>query len=74
MELLDGAGSVVAPGDPHALAAAIISLIDSGSEERQRLGLVGRERIERDFSLPSVARRYEKLYEEVALNKRRDRP
>ena len=72
-QLVEGAGLVVPPGDPQALARAMMSLIDHGPEERERLGREGRSRIERDFSLPSVARKYERLYEEVVISSKRKR-
>src|SRR3546814_10033566 len=58
-------GGIVPPGEPEALADALIALYDIGSEARQRLGEKARQRIIRDFSLPEIARQYEALYDRV---------
>lgn len=63
--VLGDAGEVVEPGDPAAFAGAVRRLLDLAPEERARLGNAGRERIMREYSIESVARRYEALYEEV---------
>ena len=62
-ELVAGTGLMVPPRDPAALAQAILRLIDAGAEQRQQLGQAARQRIESEFSLPSIARRYEDLYQ-----------
>lgn len=61
-ELIADTGLVLPPRDPGALAQAILRLIDAGAERRQQLGRAARQRIESEFSLPSIARRYEDLY------------
>ena len=51
----DGSGLLVPPGDAAALADAIERVArDAGL--RERLGRQGRERVERDFAAPAVAR------------------
>lgn len=60
--LIADTGLAVPPRDPLALANAIIQLILAGSGYRQRLGQAARDRIESEFSLPQIARRYESLY------------
>ncbi len=57
-------GLSVPPSDPRALAQAIGRLIEAGSEHRRQLGRAARRRIESEFSLPEIARRYEDLYQE----------
>jgi glycosyltransferase involved in cell wall biosynthesis len=59
-------GKVVPPRDPKALAMAWASLIESGREERLRLGAKARTRVVREFSLDRVTRLYENLYEQTA--------
>jgi glycosyltransferase involved in cell wall biosynthesis len=55
-ELLgDGAGLLVPPADPVALAGAIEQLA-SDEAGRGRLALAGRERVERDFDVDAIAR------------------
>jgi glycosyltransferase involved in cell wall biosynthesis len=54
----DGAGVLVPPGDPDALAAAARELLED-SERRQRLGEAARQRIEFEFPLARMIDRYE---------------
>lgn len=58
-------GSVVPPKRPQALAAAWGRLIEVGPEERRRLGLAARRRVETHFSLPTVTGQYQRLHEEL---------
>lgn len=58
-------GAVVPPRDPQALAKAMIDFIDRGSRFRHELGQAARARIEAEYSLPSIIRRYETLYESL---------
>ena len=53
-------GWLAPPGDPPALAAAISQLLGSG-ETRRAFGRAGRRRVEQDFSLAAMARRYEQV-------------
>ncbi|HEU4671548.1 MAG TPA: glycosyltransferase family 4 protein [Candidatus Limnocylindrales bacterium] len=53
-----GAGLVVPPDDPAALAAAILDLRRSGPVERGRLGANGRRYVEREHSYDRLAERY----------------
>lgn len=55
-------GLVSPPRDPQALANAIARLIGMGRSGRQQLGVQARRRIETEFSLPAIVRRYEGLY------------
>lgn len=55
-------GLVVRPRQPDELANAIGQLIESGSSRRQELGEAARQRVETEFSLAAVVRRYEALY------------
>jgi glycosyltransferase involved in cell wall biosynthesis len=58
-------GRVVAPRRPEALAAAVQGLLSLSPAERRQLGLAARKRVEREFGLGTVARRYEDLYRSV---------
>lgn len=60
--IVGATGLCVAPRDPGALATAIGQLISAGPDCRQERGRAARLRIEDDFSLPAVVRRYEDLY------------
>jgi phosphatidylinositol alpha-mannosyltransferase len=64
-EVLDPAASVgVPPGDEHALADAICELVaDEG--RREQLGRVAREIAVERYSWPGIARRLERVYEQV---------
>jgi glycosyltransferase involved in cell wall biosynthesis len=55
-------GLVAPPSDPEALARAIGQLIDAGSAARRQRGDAARARVETEFSLPAIVRRYEDLY------------
>jgi glycosyltransferase involved in cell wall biosynthesis len=55
-------GLVAPPRDPEALANAIARLIAMERSGRQQLGTQARKRIETEFSLPAIVRRYEDLY------------
>jgi len=58
-------GKVVSARDPAALAHAWQDLIDIGRDARRHLGEMARKRIEENFSLKIIARRYEALYESL---------
>lgn len=60
--IVGNTGACVAPRDPGALATAIGQLIGAGRDCRQERGRAARQRIEDNFSLPVVVRRYEDLY------------
>jgi glycosyltransferase involved in cell wall biosynthesis len=59
-------GTVVPPGDPHALAEAWRKLIVAGPAVRHRLGLAARRRVQQNFALPVVVERYQAIYAKLA--------
>lgn len=59
-------GTVVAPGDPHALAEAWRKLIVAGPAVRHRLGLAARRRVQQHFALPAIVERYQAIYGKLA--------
>ncbi|MCU1241422.1 MAG: putative Phosphatidylinositol alpha-mannosyltransferase [Candidatus Acidoferrum typicum] len=59
-------GRVVAPGNPDALATAWRELIEAGPRVRHNLGMAARLRVHQHFALPSVVRRYESIYAQLA--------
>ena len=63
-------GLSVPPRDPGALARAIARLIKAGPEYRRQLGGAARRRIQTEFSLPTIAHRYEDLYREHLVHTR----
>lgn len=64
--LIGIAGRVVPARDPAALAAACLELLGSPSQERARLGAIARQRVLQNFSLESVVKQYEQLWQRVA--------
>jgi glycosyltransferase involved in cell wall biosynthesis len=63
----DGAtGILVAPGDSHAFAEAILKL-SRDEKLREEMGRKGREKAEREFNMKIVALKYERLYEKLLL-------
>jgi glycosyltransferase involved in cell wall biosynthesis len=61
----DTCGQLVAPRDSDALAAAMLPLLrDPG--RRERMGVAGRTRVERNHSLDAMAEAYASLYRECA--------
>ena len=61
--IIDNGGICVPCADPVAMAEAIASLGAMGAGGRQLIGSRGRSRIQTEFSLPVIARRYADLYE-----------
>lgn len=60
-------GRVVPPRDPVRLIMAWKSLIALGRNGRQALGMRARSRVIENFSLSTVVKRYEELYESVIV-------
>jgi glycosyltransferase involved in cell wall biosynthesis len=61
-------GLLVPPADSHALASAILSILED-KEAALRFGIAGRERVEEKFSLDVMLRKYENLFERVIMSK-----
>lgn len=57
-------GLLVAPGDPNALASALVSLFED-PVAAERMGRAGRARFERLFTLSRFGERTQRLYEET---------
>jgi glycosyltransferase involved in cell wall biosynthesis len=65
-DIVADTGRVVSPGDPHALAFALLELLSMEEGTRARLGEAARERITTHYSLAAAARRYRELYGRLA--------
>jgi glycosyltransferase involved in cell wall biosynthesis len=63
--LVGDTGIMVPPRDPDALAGGLLRLLALSTEERAELGRRARIRVERLFSMASVAERYAQLYSSV---------
>jgi glycosyltransferase involved in cell wall biosynthesis len=64
--IVDKTGSVVAPGDPDALAEAWRKLIEAGPGVRHNLGMAARRRVQQHFALPVIVDRHQAIYAELA--------
>jgi L-malate glycosyltransferase len=62
-------GLLAPPGDPEALAGAVLRLLENPGE-RERLGASARERVAESFSMERMSRRLEAIYDEVAGERR----
>ncbi|MGE5515476.1 MAG: glycosyltransferase [Bacteroidota bacterium] len=63
--VVGASGRIVPAGDPSALAQAIAIMLDMTAAERHKLAMAGRERVEREYSVRAMARRYSELYSTV---------
>lgn len=68
--LVGNTGHIVPPRQPEAVAAAIESLLRMDGNERAQLGERARARIAEQFAIDAIARRYEALWQSVALERR----
>ena len=67
-------GKVVAPDSPSELAEAWQELIEAGSDGRRRLGMAARRRVENNFALPAIVKRYQAVYEGLVVQSLRGVP
>ncbi|MBF0123770.1 MAG: glycosyltransferase [Magnetococcales bacterium] len=58
-------GLVVPAADAKAMAQACLQLLSMDARQRQQLGLAARQRIVDHFSLTSIVKQYQELYEEL---------
>ena len=58
-------GAVVPPKDPERLAGGWDRLLSVSRDERTQLGRCARQRIEEHYSIASIVRQYEQLYEKT---------
>jgi len=63
--VVGAAGRLVPPGNPEALAAGCLDVIEVGPQGRSELGAAARLRIETHFSLAAIAAQYQDLYAKV---------
>ncbi|MDH4221948.1 MAG: glycosyltransferase family 4 protein [candidate division Zixibacteria bacterium] len=61
-------GILVPPENPHALAQAIVKLLKDKSLASQ-LGRIGRERVEKHFTIDKMIERIEEMFGEMSANK-----
>ena len=65
-EIVGETGKVARPGDMNELARHAIDILSKSSGERDRLGLLARERIRREYGIDQIRQRYTQLYSLVA--------
>jgi glycosyltransferase involved in cell wall biosynthesis len=65
----DSEGVLVNPGDVPEFAAALAKVIND-PEARSRFGAHARQRVEREFNVEVVSRRFDDLYRSVLINRR----
>lgn len=65
--IIGNTGAVVPPRRPDSLARAMDRILSMEPEQRRNLGRLGRARVIEHFSLYSVVRQYEALYERLLL-------
>ncbi|OGK08628.1 MAG: hypothetical protein A2W80_03915 [Candidatus Riflebacteria bacterium GWC2_50_8] len=70
-KLVDDTGIIVPPGDSAALAEGMSRMLRMSLPELAKVGTRARERIEKNFSMATVAKQYEKLYLEVTDERQR---
>lgn len=68
--MVGDSGRIVPLRDPEGLAAGILELLQRPRGERERLGALGRERIERHYSLERMTAAYGELWTELAAGAR----
>jgi colanic acid/amylovoran biosynthesis glycosyltransferase len=61
----DGAGMLVPPANPHALAAALAQL-EASPALRRSLGLAGRKRVEQSFELTKMVKELVRKFDQAA--------
>ena len=67
--IVKGAGEIVRPGDPGALAEALVRLLSLPLARRRELGVEGRTRMRREYSLDAAACGFGDLYAALAAEK-----
>jgi glycosyltransferase involved in cell wall biosynthesis len=63
--IIDDGARIAPPGDPEALAACVLRLLDGGVALRQETGRRDRERVLARYGLDVVAARYAALWHET---------
>lgn len=63
------AGIRFTPGDPGALAQAIVQLMDTPDADRRAMGERGRKLVEAEYSIEAITDRYQALLKELVARK-----
>ena len=64
-DIVGDTGVVVPPRTPEAFAGGLRKLIEMEPSQKQLLGRAARKRIEENFSLSTMVKRYAEVYEEI---------
>jgi glycosyltransferase involved in cell wall biosynthesis len=63
--LIGDTGYVVPPRDPEAFANALRAFLDRGVDARREAGLAARKRVQDNYDIVGVARKYENLFTDI---------
>ena len=63
--IVNGTGIVIPKDDPIAIAQAWNRLINAGPDERKKMGVDARRRIQKHYNLASSVKEYEELYQDL---------
>ena len=63
--IVNGTGIVIPKDDPIAIAQAWNRLINAGADERNKMGVDARRRIQKHYNLASSVKEYEELYQDL---------
>jgi glycosyltransferase involved in cell wall biosynthesis len=67
--IIGDTGRFAPPGQPYALAEALLELLAMSSEERVAIGCAARQRIEARYALPAIVSQYADMYNQLARRK-----
>lgn len=62
-------GYIVTPGNPVMMANAVEKLINMDVESRRKIGNIGREIVQKKFTVEKMVSKHEKLYRDLLLKK-----
>jgi len=66
-DIIGETGIIVPPKDPFALAAGLEKMIGLGAAERKKMGEAARFRIQENFDIKKISRRYYSFYNELVI-------
>ncbi len=64
-DILGNSGVAVPPGETRALAEALVWLLEQSPEKVVELGVHARERIQNNYQITEIVRRYSELYKQL---------
>jgi len=64
--IIGNTGKIVSVSDPDTMANKVIELIMFGPEKRRELGVMARNRIQKNYSIKTMANSYKTLYDSIS--------